>query len=320
MVKPGLQAKAAISMMPPMSDQNTHLIFDRKLVAAHRARAAKDFSRFDFLLRRVGDEFADRLALISRRFPIALDLGSHKGLLQALDLPAGKIETIMATDIATEMLAPQQGLRVTVDEERLPFADKSFHLVASALSLHWVNDLPGALVQIRRALKPDGLFLGALFGGDTLTELRQALSEAEIECEGGLSPRVSPFVDLRDMGSLLQRAGFALPVVDSDRVTVRYANMFKLMADLRGMGETNALIERRRKPLRRSTLLRAAEIYQQKFGLEDGRITATFEIVTATGWAPHESQQKPLQPGSATTRLADALGSIETPAGDKAPR
>ncbi|MCE9651350.1 MAG: methyltransferase domain-containing protein [Parvibaculum sp.] len=296
-------------------------IFDRALHARRRARAAAGFENHDFLIRRVADEFADRLAAVTRAFPLALDLGSHRGALAlAAAEPgkiAGKIGRVVSADLSPAMLAGGTGLRIAADEERLPFRDGSFDLVASALSLHWVNDLPGALIQIRRALKPDGLFIGAMFGGETLIELRQSLAEAEIECEGGLSPRVSPFADLRDLGALMQRAGFALPVVDTDRVTVRYANLFRLMAELRGMGETNALIERRRAPLKRGTLARAAEIYAEKFGLPDGRIEATFEIVMMTGWAPHESQQKPLKPGSATTKLADALGTSERPAGEQ---
>ncbi len=306
--------------MPPKADNPSPMqVFDRALHARRRARAAANFDAHDFLIRRVADEIADRLAAVRRDFPLALDLGSHWGALRSVDLAPGKIGCIVAADLAPAMLARGQGARVAADEERLPFRDASFDLVASLLSLHWVNDLPGALVQIRRALVPDGLFIGALFGGETLTELRQSLSEAEIELEGGLSPRVSPFADLRDMGALMQRTGFALPVVDTDRVTVRYDNALKLMAELRGMGETNVLIERRRKPLRRATLLRAAAIYRDKFGLPDGRVPATFEIVTLTGWAPHESQPKPLRPGSAKARLADALGASEQPAGEKAP-
>ncbi|MFZ3035577.1 MAG: methyltransferase domain-containing protein [Parvibaculum sp.] len=293
-------------------------IFDRVLHARHRARAAAGFADHDFLLARVAEDMADRLGIITREFPRALDLGAHHGFINKM-LPlmeAGKVGHVVTTDLAPEMLAQASGARVCATEEQLPFADKSFDLVVSALSLHWANDLPGALIQIRRALAPDGLFIGAMFGGETLIELRQALAEAEIECEGGLSPRVSPFADLRDMGGLMQRAGFALPVIDSDRVTVNYGNMLKLLAELRGMGETNALIERRRTPLRRSTLMRAAEIYSRKFGLADGRIPATFEIVMLAGWSPHERQQKPLRPGSAKAKLADALGTIE----HKAPR
>ncbi len=314
-----LQQSPRPTMMRAMSKTATPMkIFDRALLARRRARAAAGFGTHDFLIRRVMDEVSDRLAAVNRKFPLALDLGSHGGALALAE--TDKIGRIIATDLAPAMLERGTGLRVAADEEMLPFRDGSFDLVASALTLHWVNDLPGALIQIRRALVADGLFIGALFGGDTLTELRLALAEAEIECEGGLSPRVSPFADLRDMGSLMQRAGFALPVVDTDRVTVRYASVFKLMAELRGMGETNALIERRQTPMKRATLLRAVEIYNEKFGLPDGRIPATFEIVTLTGWAPHESQQKPLRPGSATTKLADALGTREQPAGEKTPR
>ena len=202
----------------------------------------------------------------------------------------------------------------------MPFADGSFDLVVSALSLQFVNDLPGALIQIRRALKPDGLLLAALAGGDTLAELRQSLAVAEAEIEGGVSPRVVPFVDVREAGALLQRAGFALPVTDVERLTVRYASPIVLMHDLRRMGASNALIERRRRPLRRATLTRMAEVYGERFADPDGRIRATFEIVWLSGWAPHASQQQPLRPGSARARLADALGTTEMPAGEKAGR
>ena len=200
---------------------------------------------------------------------------------------------------------------------RRPF-DGSLDLVVSALALQFVNDLPGTLIQIRRALKPDGLLLTALIGGDSLIELREAFAQAESEIEGGLSPRVAPFADLRELGALMQRAGFALPVVDSDRLTVRYDSPFALMRDLRAMGATNILSERRRVPLKRKTLQRMAQLYADRFADADGRLRATFEIAWLSGWAPHESQQKPLKPGSATQRLADALGTKEIPAGDKA--
>jgi len=209
---------------------------------------------------------------------------------------------------------------VTADEEVLPFRDASLDLVVSALALQFVNDLPGVLVQIRRALKPDGLFLAALIGGDTLTELRQSFAAAESEIEGGVSPRVAPFADLRDLGALLQRAGFALPVTDTDRVIVRYDSAFGLMRDLRRMGATNALLDRRRTPLKRATLMRMAEIYAQRFADSDGRLRATFEIVWLSGWAPHPDQQQPLKPGSAQARLADALGTREISTGEKAGR
>jgi len=321
--------KAPPTMMPPMPDPapppsppaGPMRVFDRHLHARRRARAAAGFEAHDFLVSRAAADIAERIGAINRSFPAALDLGCHRGALAAaLPKAADKVGMLVSADIAPAMLAHAPNIRVAADEEALPFRDASLDLVSSVLSLHWVNDLPGALIQIRRALKPDGLFMAALFGGDTLTELRQALAEAEIECEGGLSPRISPFADIRDMGSLLQRAGFALPVVDTDRVVVRYTDPLKLMAELRGMGETNALMERRRTPMRRSTLDRAIEIYRKKFGLPDGRVPATFEIVTATGWAPHENQPKPLRPGSAETRLAEALGTSERKAGEKVGR
>jgi NADH dehydrogenase [ubiquinone] 1 alpha subcomplex assembly factor 5 len=211
-------------------------------------------------------------------------------------------------EAAGRLLSQCDGPRLQADEEALPFAEQSLDLVVSGLALHFVNDLPGTLIQIRRALKPDGLLLAALLGGATLTELRTAFLTAEEELEGGASPRVAPFADVRDLGGLLQRAGFALPVADSDTVTVTYREPLALMLELRAMGSSNALTERSRRPLRRATLARAIEIYRERFGLPDGRVPATFEIVTLTGWAPHPSQPKPLRPGSATTRLADVLG------------
>jgi len=226
---------------------------------------------------------------------------------------SGKVGTIIAADV----LAGSDTLAVVADAEALPFRDASLDLVVSALALQFVNDLPGTLIQIRRALKPDGLFLAALVGGDTLTELRRAFAAAEAEIEDGISPHVAPFADLREIGTLLQRAGFALPVTDIDRLTVRYASPFDLMHDLRRMGATNPLIERRRRPLKRATLMRMVEIYAEIFSDADGRIRATFEIVWLSGWAPHESQQQPLKPGSAQRRLADALGTQEIGAGEQ---
>lgn len=202
------------------------------------------------------------------------------------------------------------------DEEALPAAEASLDLVLSNLSLHWVNDLPGAFAQIRRALKADGLLLATMFGGETLRELRSVLIDAEAEVAGGASPRVSPFVDVREAGNLLTRAGFALPVVDTDNLTVTYGDMFKLMADLRAMAETNAVLARAKLPARRSLFLRAAELYAERFTDARGRLVATFQIVTLTAWAPHASQQKPLRPGSAKARLADALKADEVGLGD----
>jgi SAM-dependent methyltransferase len=210
------------------------------------------------------------------------------------------------------------GLALAADEEFLPFAEASLDLVLSSLSLHWVNDLPGALLQARRALRPDGLFLAAMLGGETLKELRQAMLAAEAEVSGGASPRVSPFADVADAGALLQRAGFALPVVDSDRLTFSYADPFALMAELKGLGESNATAGRRRGLTGRRQLGRAAEIYLERFAGADGRVPATFQVLYLTAWAPAPTQQRPLRPGSAAERLADALGADERAAGDKA--
>lgn len=279
-------------------------VFDRQLLRRRQARAAVH-GPATFLLEHVAEEFAERLSSVLRQFEIVADIGTLTNALRRALQKTGKIGRILET---------------AVDEELLPFADGALDLAVSALSLHHVNDLPGTLVQIRRALKPDGLFVAALLCGDTLTELRQAFAQAESEIEGGISPRVAPFADLRDLGTLLQRAGFALPVVDSDKLIVRYDSAFALMRDLRAMGATNVLTERRKTPLRRATLMRMAEIYAERFADPDGRIRATFEIGWMTGWSPHESQQKPLKPGSAAQRLADALGTKEISAGDKAGR
>jgi SAM-dependent methyltransferase len=273
-----------------------------------------------FLLDRVADDLADRLGAVLRRFDLALDLGTPGEAVRAALTRLGSVATIVAADAMPATGTKRVSPLVTADEEVLPFRDASLDLVVSALALQFVNDLPGVLVQIRRALKPDGLFLAALIGGDTLTELRQSFAAAESEIEGGVSPRVAPFADLRDLGTLLQRAGFALPVTDTDRVIVRYDGAFGLMRDLRRMGATNALLDRRRTPLKRATLMRMAEIYAQRFADNDGRLRATFEIVWLSGWAPHPDQQQPLKPGSARARLADALGTREISTREKAGR
>ena len=280
-----------------------------------RQRRARALGPETFLIDRVAAELGERLSVVLRQFDLGVDLGTPTGVLRRVLAEGGKVARIVAA--APDVGASDAALRVATDEEALPFADASLNLVISALALQFVNDLPGTLIQIRRALKPDGLFLAALIGGDTLAELREAFAQAESEIEGGVSPRVAPFADLREVGALLQRAGFALPVIDSDRLTVRYNSVFDLMRDLRRMGATNSLSERRRTPLKRATLARMAEIYAQRFADADGRLRATFEIVWLSGWAPHESQQKPLRPGSARTRLADALGTKEIPSGEK---
>jgi SAM-dependent methyltransferase len=274
----------------------------------------------DFLLTHVAGELIERLHVVKRDFRLAADVGSPGDALRKAMRSEGIVPDVIAVDPLVSHLREAGPLRVAADEEMLPFADGTLDLVVSALALQSVNDLPGVLVQIRHALKPDGLFLAALLGGETLTELRQSFAAAEAEIDGGVSPRVAPFADLRDLGALLQRAGFALPVVDADRLTVRYATAFDLMRDLRGMGATNALLERRRTPLRRETLLRMARLYAERFSDPDGRLRASFDIVWLSGWAPHESQQQPLRPGSAKARLADALKTIELPAGDKPAR
>jgi SAM-dependent methyltransferase len=228
---------------------------------------------------------------------------------------------LVETDISAAMLRRPAGsgrARAVADEEALPFAAGCFDLVVSALSLHWVNDLPGALVQIRRCLKPDGLFLAAMFGTGTLAELRQALVQAELEMEAGAGPRVSPFVEVAEAGALLHRAGFALPVADADTVETTYADAPALMLEVRGMGEANAMLGRRKAFTRGRTLARAAALYADGFAAPQGRVRASFEILTLTGWAPHPAQPQPLAPGSAQARLADALGTTEHPAGDKA--
>jgi SAM-dependent methyltransferase len=288
-------------------------IFDRSLLRA-RQRRARALGPETFLLDRVAAELGERLSVVLRQFDLAVDLGTPTGALRRVLTLGGKVATVIAA-------APDVGrdtpLGVIADEEALPFADASLNLVVSALALQFVNDLPGALIQIRRALKPDGLFLAALIGGDSLAELRESFAQAESEVEGGVSPHVAPFADLREVGALLQRAGFALPVIDSDRLTVRYNSVSGLMSDLRRMGATNVLNERRRTPLKRATLARMVQIYGERFADADGRLRATFEIVWLSGWAPHESQQKPLRPGSAKQRLADALGTKEIPTGEK---
>jgi len=304
-------------MQAPSPDRIS--VFDRRAVRLRRDRAARR-DGFDFLFIEAAERLLDRLGDIDRRFPVALDLGCRDGLLGRVRGERGGIEQLVQVDVSPAFAARAAGIRLSAEAEALPFAAGSFDAVLSALALHWINDLPGALLQLRLALKPDGLLLVSLLGGETLSELRQALMTAELAEEGGVSPRVSPFAEPRALGGLLQRAGFAMPVVDSDRLTVTYPDARALMRELRGMGESNAVAERRRGFTRRATLARAAALYGEMFGLPDGRVPASFEIVTLTAWAPHESQPQPLRPGSATTRLAAALGTDEQPAGDTVER
>lgn len=264
------------------------LLFDRALHRKRLDRAARDYANADFLQRRAAHDVAERLAPILRRFPLAVDLSARAGAFRAAlaDEAPDRVDLLIEADLSHRMLAGRGGPRVVADEERLPFADASLDLIVSTLGLHWTNDVVGALIQARRALKPDGLFIGAFLGGVTLTELRQSLMAAESEILGGAGNRVSPFADGRDAAGLLQRAGFVQPVADVDSVTVTYAHPLKLLADLRQMGETNVLADRHPKPLSRRLLARTFELYAERFGAEDGRIPATFEIVTLTGWAP----------------------------------
>lgn len=264
-----------------------HAPFDRALLRRRRNRAANGFAAHDFLVREAATRMIERICGIGRVFPLALDLGCHRGeFSRALrQQPGHGVGAVIHADLSAAMAALAGPPQIAADEEALPFAAQSLDLIVSILNLHWVNDLPGALAQIRRALKPDGLFLGCMLGGQTLQQLRQALSEAEIEVDGGLSPRISPFADARDAAALLQRAGFAHPVADSECINVTYADPLALMRDLRGMGETNALHQRRRRFLARQTLARACALYAEKSGLADGRIPALFEVITFTGRA-----------------------------------
>ncbi len=289
------------------------IIFDAKAVDARRRRAlAHPAAGADFLYRLAADELVERLGVVKRAFTLAAEIGSPLPALAARLVAGGQVERVVRLD-----RLPETRPDVVADPEALPLAGGRFDLIVSLLALQWVNDLPGTLAQIRAALKPDGLFLAAIVGGDTLAELRTAFAAAEAETTGGASPRVAPFADVRSLGALLQRAGLALPVADQDRHTVRYASALTLMRDLRAMGAGNALSERSRRPLRRATLARTVAAYAERSAGPDGRVTATFDIVWLSGWAPHESQQKPLKPGSAKARLADALKAMEVPAGDK---
>jgi NADH dehydrogenase [ubiquinone] 1 alpha subcomplex assembly factor 5 len=293
-------------------------LFDRRAWRLHRARAARQ-GRADFLDVAAAERLIDRLDGIGRRFPDVLDLGPADGAVSRALAGRPGTERIVAADPCAALLGRHRGLAVAAEPELSPFANGSFDLAISALALHWVADLPGALVQLRRALKPDGLFLAAMLGGDTLHELRAVLIEAELAEEAGASPHVSPMAGLADVAALLQRTGFAMPVADAETIVVTYRDMFALMRDLRAMGETNALSVRRRTPLRRTTLAHAAALYAERYGRGDGQVGATFEILCLTGWAPAASQPQPLPPGSATRRLAAALGTVERSAGDRVP-
>lgn len=299
-----------------MSDER--LLFDRKLLRARRARFAHEIAAREFLLAHVAREIAERVELMLRPFPLALDLGAYHGLLgrRVAELPSVGTMIYAESAFAFAALCPRPAL--VCDEDLLPFKEASLNLVVSGLALHRVNDLPGALIQIRRALVPDGLFMAALLGAGALSELREALIEAEAETQGGASPRVAPFGDVREYGALLQRAGFALPVADAEALSVLYPGPHEVMREVRALGGGNVLLARSRRPLSRQTLARAEDIYRERHSTPDGRVKASFDIVYLNGWGPAKSQQKPLKPGSAAQRLADALGTTEQRAGDKA--
>ena len=288
-----------------MTDAGPPQIFDATRRTARLARSERRFAEADFLHRRAAENAVLSLEATLREFPAAVDLSAHPGPFA---------EALAMSDAAVRVGAPQavgdRSERAGPGARALEIVAGSADLIVSLMTLHWANDLPGALSQIRRALKPDGLFLGTLLGAGTLKELRAVLTEAELAERGGAQARVSPFADGFDGAGLLQRAGFALPVSDVDRLTVRYPDLFALIRDLRAMGETNVLAGTIR-PLTRPIIARAAVLYAEKYGETDGRIPATFEIVNLAGWAPHESQPKPLPRGSARVRLADALGVVE---------
>ena len=290
-----------------MSGNTPEPIFDAALAVAHKVRAVRAaVPGADFLMRRAADDLADRLDAVPRRFDAAAAFFSLTPAAGEALAASGKAKEVVRVEADAALLAGHDG-RVAAPET-VPFEPDSLDLAVSLYSLHEVNDVPGMLVQIRRALRPDGLFLGCMAGAGTLQELREALLAAETELTGGASPRVAPLVDVRDAGALLQRAGFALPVADHETVTVRYDSMFALMRDLRAMGATSSLVARSRKPMRRALLMRAAEIYAERFSDPDGRVRATFSTIWLSGWAPHESQQQPARRGSATVSLAKILG------------
>ncbi|MGL4397402.1 MAG: methyltransferase domain-containing protein [Hyphomicrobium sp.] len=297
---------------------NPH-IFDRALLRRRRCRFAGRARDHDFLMVRVADDFVERLSVVKRTFSRIAIVGAHPGIVAEKLARLYPDAMIIECDSGPSLLAGRAHASVVCDEEALPFADQSLDLIVSPLALQHVNDVPGVLAQMRRSLKPDGLLLASLLGGETLKELRASWLEAEADVTGGASPRVAPFADVRALGALLQRAGFALPVVDSDTVIARYASPLAVIRDVRGMGASNVLNDRRRVPVTKGLLMRALDIYGERTQGSDGRVPATFEIVTLTGWCPHESQQTPLRPGSAAMRLADALGVPELGSSSNAP-
>lgn len=299
-----------------MSDPSNPLVFNRSRLSTRRERARSSYSNVDFLKKRVTEDILDRITLTKRHFPMALELGA--GHCDMRDQLYNHTDCLVLSDASKGIAATLLPPAICADEEWLPFREASFDLIVSGLSLQWVNDLPGTLIQIRRTLKPDGYFVAAIPGGASLTELRQVLLQAETELTGGAEMRVSPFADALDLSQLLQRAGLTLPVSDRDRLTLRYENMFALLQDLKAAGETHSPYLTGRRPLSMRVLMRAAELYQQMFSDDDGRIRATIDILWMTGWAPHPDQPKPARRGSGKVSLAEAVGSKEKSAGEKA--
>jgi NADH dehydrogenase [ubiquinone] 1 alpha subcomplex assembly factor 5 len=296
-------------MLEPVQSPMQAAVFDRRVLRLHRSRMASALHGFDFLIQEAARRLVERLGDVRREFPIALELGCHTGQLATALRGNRQVGGLIQADLSYDMARHVHGPRLVADEEALPFGPGCLDLVVSCFSLHWVNDLPGTLAQVRYALRPDGLFLAIMPGGTTLFELRESLLRAELEVRGGAGPRVSPFIDVREGGMLLQRAGFALPVVDVETVTVTYDHPLKLIVELRGMGEANALVERGQGPLGRATLWRACEIYRDLFGDDRAqRIPATFQLLTLSGWAPDPSQPRPIPAGSGQVNLAEALG------------
>ena len=291
-----------------------NLIDDHALIR-NRDRAAPHFDGVDYLKRAVAERVMDRIDTILRDLPLVMDVGCHTGLLTEQLLASPKIGQVKAFDPSPEMAEKthaRTGVEVAVAPfDHIPFEDDKFDAIASAFSLHWANDLPGTLIQLRQRLKPDGVLVAALAGGETLNNLRNCMATAESEISGGMSPRILPMADIRDMGGLIGRAGLTMPVADSDIITVTYPDLFTMMGELKQMGEANSMNDRIKRMTSRSVFLRAAELYQDQYAEADGRISASFEIITLTGWSPDESQPKPLRPGSAQIRLADALGATE---------
>ena len=299
-----------------MTQPDNMLVFDRALVRRRRERAVAAGDQYDFLFAEVAARVADRLKDVKRSFGDGLDLGTRAGHMAREVLATGRVDRLSACDPSPILARAAPVPAMAADEEALPLAPASLDLVVSSLGLHWVNDLPGALLQVRQALRPDGLFLAAMLGGETLHELRETLMEAELAVTGGAAPRISPMADLKDAAGLLSRAGFALPVADRDLVTVAYSDVVGLMRDLSRMGEGNAVRLRSPGPLNRAVVAETARLYGLRHRYGDGRVRASFEVIYLSGWAPAETQQKPLRPGAAQFRLADALGAEERPAGD----